>query len=515
MKKLRVIFCDQLSFNLSALADFDKHNDAVLMIESPSECENVKHHKKKLVFILSAMRHFSQEIKLKGYKIIYVELTDANNGGTLVGEIQRIFSAGHFDEIVITKPSEYRLYQELLALKTQRSIPIEILGDDRFLATPDEFAKWAENRKELRMEFFYREMRKKHGILIKDGLPVGGKWNYDAENRKFPSENLVIPPCYRAKPDKITQEVISLVAERFSSHFGDIMPFHFAVTRSQALDALAHFIDRRLANFGNFQDAMLENEPWMYHSHLSFYLNVGLLQPLECIKLAEDAFYQGKVSLNAAEGFIRQILGWREYVRGIYWLKMPEYKELNYFNASRELPNFFWTADTKMRCLAQCIKETKENAYAHHIQRLMVIGNFALLAGLHPDYVNEWYLLVYADAYEWVELPNVTGMILYADGGVLASKPYSASGAYINKMSNYCQGCQYKVSKKNGPGACPFNYLYWNFLLENRGKLQLNHRLVMIYAVLNKMNEEKIQAIREDAQTFFTKLIDDSDHSDK
>jgi len=244
----------------------------------------------------------------------------------------------------------------------------------------------------------------------------------------------------------------------------------------------------------------------MYHSHISFYINCGLLLPLECIKAAQKSYLDGKAPLNAVEGFIRQIIGWREYVRGIYWLKMPGYETENYFKAKRALPALFWGSDTQMNCLRQCVKETKENAYAHHIQRLMVLGNFALIAGIDPDEVNEWYMIVYADAYQWVELPNVTGMILFADGGLLASKPYAASGAYINKMSDYCKGCRYKVSKKNGPDACPFNYLYWDFLIRNEDKLRSNPRLGMIYRSLERMGKEKVTAVQDDSQRFFKAL---------
>ena len=265
------------------------------------------------------------------------------------------------------------------------------------------------------------------------------------------------------KQDAITQEVLRDVARVFPDHFGDLEPFHFAVTRKQALKVLKEFIEQRLPAFGDYQDAMIEGEPWMYHSHLSFYLNCGLLLPLECVQAAEQAYHAGTAPLNAVEGFIRQIMGWREYIRGIYWLKMPDYAKSNFLAATRSLPEFYWTGDTQMNCLKQCVLETKKNAYAHHIQRLMVLGNFALLAGIDPRQVNEWFLIVYADAYEWVELPNVSGMILFADGGYLGSKPYAAGGNYIHKMSNYCQNCTYKVTQKNGEQACPFNYLYWNF----------------------------------------------------
>lgn len=344
--------------------------------------------------------------------------------------------------------------------------------------------------------------------MDQDG-PIGGQWNYDAENRKPPSSGLDVPDTFRAQPDEITQEVLALVELHFPDHFGDLLPFHFAISRDQALDALGQFIAKRLSLFGDYQDAMVQNEPWMYHSHIGFYLNCGLLNPLECIERAEAAYHKGVAPLNAVEGFIRQILGWREYVRGIYWLKMPDYKSANFLEAKRQLPDFYWTADTQMNCIRQCITETKQNAYAHHIQRLMVLGNFALLAGIDPDEVNNWYLLVYADAYEWVELPNVTGMVLFADGGLLASKPYAASGAYINKMSNYCGSCKYKVSVKNGPNACPFNYLYWDFIGRNDGKLRGNPRMGFMYKSLDRMSDEKRDAIQEDSRRFFNAMDSD------
>ncbi len=349
-------------------------------------------------------------------------------------------------------------------------------------------------------------MRKQYQILMEDDQPLGGKWNFDAENRKPPKQGLTIPEPYIGTIDAITQEVIDLVAERFDDHFGDLAPFYFAVTRADALQVLEQFIDQRFNHFGDYQDAMIEGEPWMYHSHISFYLNCGLLLPLECVQAAENAYYAGKAPLNAVEGFIRQIIGWREYVRGIYWLHMPSYKEKNFFAAERALPSLYWTGKTKMNCLRQCVLETKENAYAHHIQRLMVLGNFALLAGIEPKQVNEWFLVVYADAYEWVELPNVTGMILFADGGYLASKPYAAGGSYINKMSNYCKSCSYKVTQKNGPDACPFNYLYWDFLDRNRDRLASNHRIGMMYKTFGRMAEEKQQAIRDDSRIFLSNL---------
>lgn len=506
MSSIRLILADQLSESISSLKDYNPSVDVVLMCEVFNEATYVKHHKKKIAFLFSAMRHFAKTLKIKGYKVEYTKLSDSNNTGSLTGEVRRILQKCTFDSIIITHPGEYRVLKAIRHLGNELSIPIEIKEDDRFLCGLDEFYSWEKGRKQPRMEYFYREMRKKYGILMQDGQPIGGQWNYDTENRKPPKEKLTIPPPHISKVDNITQEVISLVYDRFPDHFGDLEPFHFAVTRVDALQVLDEFIKQRLNKFGDYQDAMLEGEPWMYHSHISCYLNCGLLLPIECVQAVEIAYHQGNVPLNAAEGFIRQIIGWREYVRGIYWLKMPAYAEQNFLEAKRELPDFYWTSNTKMNCLRQCVLETKQNAYAHHIQRLMVLGNFALLAGIKPKAVNEWFLIVYADAYQWVELPNVSGMILFSDGGYLASKPYAAGGNYINKMSNYCKNCYYKVTKKNGTNACPFNYLYWDFLDRNRRKLRDNHRLRMIYKTFDRMEEKKKKSIRDDSRKFLSNI---------
>jgi deoxyribodipyrimidine photolyase-related protein len=402
----------------------------------------------------------------------------------------------------VTRPNEYHTLQNILTWENDFGISVELKDDDRFLCSELEFKNWAADRNQLRMELFYRQMRKKYSILMEGDKPIGGQWNFDKENRKPPKEKLAPPKSYFNEPDGITNEVKMFIEEKFPEHFGDIEPFYFAVTRAQALNALKLFMSERLQQFGDYQDAMLEGEPWMYHSHISFYLNCGLLLPLECIKLAEQAYRTGKAPLNAVEGFIRQILGWREYVRGIYWAEMPSYESMNFLNARRNLPDFYWTGNTELNCLAQCISETKKNAYAHHIQRLMILGNFALIAGLDPVQVNEWFLIVYADAYEWVELPNVSGMSLFADGGSLASKPYAAGGNYIKKMSNYCKNCSYSVAEKSGESACPFNYLYWDFLERNREKLKSNHRVSMMYKTYDRMPSQKKAAIADDSARF-------------
>lgn len=506
MSNLCLILGDQLSENISSLKNCHKLNDIVLMCEVWEEATYVKHHKKKIAFLFSAMRHFAQKLKENGYPIVYTKLNDKENRGSFKGEVDRLLKQHKIDRIIVTYPGEYRVLKDMQTWESEFNVPVEIRPDERFLCSPNEFEGWTKGRKQLRMEYFYREMRKKYNILMNGDLPVGGQWNFDSENRVPPKKNLSIPLPYINEIDDITREVIALVAKRFETHFGDIDPFYFAVTREQALKVLNQFINQRLKNFGEYQDAMLEGEPWMYHSHISFYLNCGLLLPLECVKAAEDAYHQGLAPLNAVEGFIRQIIGWREYVRGIYWLNMPDYANKNFFEAKRKLPEFYWTGKTKMNCLSQCVSETKKNAYAHHIQRLMVLGNFALLAGINPTEVNEWFLIVYADAYEWVELPNVSGMILFADGGYLASKPYAAGGSYINKMSDYCKNCRYKVALKNGPDACPFNYLYWGFLARNRKKLETNHRIIMMYKTYDRMSADKKKAIHEDSQHFLTEM---------
>lgn len=506
MTTLRLILGDQLSATISSLQGCDVSKDIILMCEVWDEAIYVRHHKKKIAFLFSAMRHFAEELKQSGYNVEYTKLDDKDNADSFRGEVERALRQHKIDSIAVTHPGEYRVLADMLTWESDFGVPVEIKPDDRFLCTPEAFADWAKDRKRLRMEYFYRDMRRKYSILMQGNEPIGGKWNYDAENRRSPEEGLDIPGPYSSDTDDITRGVLELVEQRFLAHFGDLEPFHFAVTRDQALAALQLFIDSRLCLFGDYQDAMIEGEPWMYHSHISFYLNCGLLLPLECAKAAEQAYHQGKAPLNAVEGFIRQIIGWREYVRGIYWLKMPEYRQENYFEAGRDLPGFYWTANTRMNCLRQCVLETRENAYAHHIQRLMVLGNFALLAGIDPKQVNEWFLSVYADAYEWVELPNVSGMILFADGGYLASKPYAAGGGYINRMSDYCKHCDYKVTKKNGPDACPFNYLYWDFVARNRKKLQSNHRMGMMYKTYDRMDADKKQAISDASQHFLDGL---------
>ena len=506
MAVLRVILGDQLSPTISSLRGADKTKDTILICEVQQEATYVKHHKKKLVFIFSAMRHFAQELQDAKYRVIYHKLDDATPVSRFSDAVTRAAQMGDFDEIVVTEPSEYRVLEEIKLWPDLLNLPVDMRPDTRFLASHSDFQNWSAGRKSLRMEYFYREMRKRYTILMEGDQPIGDQWNFDSDNRKAPNATLTIPDTFRLAPDDVTQEVCAMVEHLFPDHMGTATPFHFAVTADGARAALQKFIEARLAFFGDYQDAMLQDEAWMFHAHIGLYLNTGLLLPLECIAAAEQAYHRGQAPLNAVEGFIRQILGWREFVRGLYWQNMPGYETLNFFDAQRDLPDFYWTADTRMNCLRQSVQDTIDHAYAHHIQRLMVLGNFALLAGILPAQVNDWFLSVYADAFEWVELPNVSGMALFADGGKLASKPYASGGGYINKMSNYCKGCSYSVTAKNGPKACPFNYLYWDFLDRNRAKLRANPRVGMMYRVYDRMDADKQQAIRSDAEQFFKDL---------
>jgi deoxyribodipyrimidine photolyase-related protein len=506
MKTLRFVLGDQLTRSLSSLADLDPARDVVLMVEVAGEATYVRHHKQKIALIFSAMRHFAEELRGEGITVDYVTLNAPGNSGSFEGELRRALQRHQPDRVIVTEPGEWRVWEAILEWREILAVPVEIRGDDRFVATRDEFASWAKGRKTYRMEFFYREMRRKTGLLMEGDEPLGRQWNFDAENRKSLPTGYKPPRRLRFEPDAITREVLALVEQRFPNHFGDLEPFGWPVMRDDALKALDHFIAVALEGFGDFQDAMKRGEDFLHHALVSPALNIGLLTPMELCRAAERAYYEGRAPLNAVEGFIRQVIGWREFVRGLYWNEMPGYAETNALGANRALPDFYWTGDTDLACLKECITATKRNAYAHHIQRLMVTGNFALLAGVAPREIEEWYLLVYADAFEWVELPNVHGMVMFADGGLLASKPYAASGAYIDRMSDYCAGCRYDPEVKSGPKACPFNPLYWNFLIENEAKLAKNPRMAMPYRNLQRFSTERRAEITREATAFLDRV---------
>ncbi len=491
--RLRLVLGDQLTRGISSLRDLES-GDVVLMAEVAEEAGYVRHHKQKLALVFAAMRHFAQDLRAEGILVDYVRLNAPDNSQSLSGELARAVARHGARSVVVTEAAEWRVEQMMLGWQAALGVAVEIRADARFFCSRAEFATLKTARKTGRMEYFYREMRRRSGLLMRQDQPEGGQWNFDPENRKALPKGVRPPERLRFAPDAITREVMDLVAARFGDNFGDLESFGWAVTRTDAVAALADFIDHALPQFGDYQDAMKAGEDFLYHGLISPYLNCGLLQPREVCAAAEAAYLRGDVPINAAEGFIRQVLGWREFVRGIYWTEMPGYPATNHLGAARDLPAFYWTGQTKMRCMAECIGTTRRTAYAHHIQRLMVTGNFALLAGVAPAQIEDWYLAVYADAYDWVELPNVHGMVCHADGGILGSKPYAASGAYIDRMSDYCGGCTYDVKKKLGEGACPFNYLYWNFLIENEEKLARNPRMALPYRNLARLERGPIMA---------------------
>jgi deoxyribodipyrimidine photolyase-related protein len=505
-RNLILVLGDQLTPTLSSLAAGDPAQDRVLMAELHDEATYVRHHKKKIAFLFSAMRHFADELRSLGWTVDYVTLDDPDSQGCFTAQVAHAVAQHNPERIIVTDAGEWRVAEMLRGWQTAFDLPVDILPDTRFIASIPEFLAWAEGRKQLRMEYFYRDMRRKTGLLMNGDQPEGGKWNYDAENRKAAGDDLFMPTPKAIATDAITQDVLALVEARFGNHFGDIAPFWYAVTRKDAEAAFTAFVKDALPHFGDYQDAMLTGEPFLYHSVIAQYLNCCLLDPLAICQEVEAAYRAGHVPLNAAEGYIRQVIGWREYVRGIYWLKMPGYEQSNFFGHTRPLPDFYWTADTKMACIKAAVTQTKEQAYAHHIQRLMVTGNFAMLAGVDPRVLHEWYLSVYVDAYEWVELPNTVGMSQFADGGLLASKPYAASGAYINRMSNYCGTCSYDVKQRTGPKACPFNALYWDFIARHRSKIGGNPRMAQMVRTYDKFAGDEQQRIALSAATFLDSL---------
>ncbi len=485
-RTLRLVLGDQLSDNLSALRDLAP-GDRVLMAEVMAEATYVRHHKQKLVLVFAAMRRFADRLSERGVDVRYVRLDDPDNTQDIPGEVLRALEDGGLDRIVATQPGEHRLTRAFESLVLQAPVPLEVRPDDRFICPRPVFEAWARDRRELRMEFFYRDMRRRTGLLMDGDKPVGGRWNYDAENRKRLPRTVRPPDRLRIAPGPVVQDVIRLVEARFSDHFGDTAMFGWATSHAEAQSLLAHFIADILPDFGDWQDSMKGGEPFLWHARISAALNIGLLDPLDICRRAEAEYRVGRAPLNAVEGFVRQILGWREFVRGVYDLKGEDYVRSNALEADRTLPGAFWSGDTEMACVRDVVGVTQRHAYAHHIQRLMVTGNLALLLGVHPDEINAWYMMAYIDAFEWVEAPNTHGMAIYADGGIVGSKPYAASGAYINRMSDYCAGCVYDVARKRGEGACPFNVLYWDFLIRNQRRLEGNPRMALPYRAVAAM----------------------------
>jgi deoxyribodipyrimidine photolyase-related protein len=506
---LVLVLGDQLNEDASALTDFDPQQDLVWMAEVDQESTHVRSSKQRTTLFLSAMRHFAMALRDRAWSVDYIAIDATGNLGTLSGELDKAIAKWQPDKLVMTAPGDWRVLQSLRQVANQHQLHLDIREDTHFFTTVRDFAAHATDRKQIRLEYFYRELRLKTGILMDGKKPIGGTWNFDSENRgSFGKHGPgLLPAPTRFTPDQITQEVMGLVQQRFSHHPGRLDSFGWPVTRLQALKVLSDFIEHRLPQFGLFQDAMWEGEVWLYHSHLSAALNLKLLNPREIIAAAIQAYESSHAPLEAVEGFVRQILGWREYVRGMYWLHMPGYLERNTANATAALPGFYWTGQTDMACLRDAIQQTLEHGYAHHIQRLMVTGLYALLLGVSPKEVHQWYLGVYVDAVEWVELPNTLGMSQFADGGLMASKPYVASGKYIDRMSNHCKGCRFNPAQSIGETACPFTTLYWDYLNTHANTLAKNPRMLMQLKNLNRLTPDNKLAIAEQARQHRASLL--------
>lgn len=514
VRNLIIILGDQLAHDSPALTDVDPALDAILMMEVAQESTHVPSHRQRTILFLSAMRHRAAALHARGFRVRYITLDDPANTGTLDSEVRRAVRDLAPARIKIVEPGEHRLLAQARAWSASLGLPVDIPEDTHFLTTHAQFGAWAADRRDLLMEYFYRAQRKRLDILMDDNAkPIGGEWNLDKLNRlpfgkagpKPPP-----PPPLRFPPNAITRDVISLVGRHLPDLPGSADSFAWPVTHAQALDALSDFVTNRLPAFGPYEDAMWMGEPFLYHSLLSAPLNLKLLSPRECIDAALHAYDSGHAPLQSVEGFIRQIIGWREYIRGIYHLEGPTYESRNWLNHTGSLPEFYWTGKTDMACMNACISQVLEHGFAHHIQRLMVTGNFALLAGVHPKAVSDWYLGMYIDAIDWVTLPNTLGMSQHADGTstnppVVGTKPYISSGQYISRMSNYCKGCRYKPDQRTGPNACPFTVLYWDFLDRHRDRFAKNHRMTMMLKNLDRFDNAELAELRISARRIKTR----------
>jgi len=515
MRHLILILGDQLDADSAAFDGFDAEQDAVWMAEVDHESTKVWVTKPRITVFLSAMRHFRDALRHRGWKVFYRELkadsavwrgADGHEkkakGGTFADALRETLGKLKPKLVLAVEPGEWSVREEIRSTLDELGMPFEMRQDSHFLCSHHEFATHCEDRKQLRLEFFYREMRQRLGVLMDDKKPAGGEWNFDSMNRS--SFGKSGPPFHQAPlafpPDETTREVITMVNTRFAAHPGDLTQFDWPMTSAEADMALDDFIENRLAEFGDWEDAMWTSEPWLFHSRLSVAMNLKLLNPRRVIARAEQAYRQGKAPLAGVEGFIRQILGWREYVRGIYWRFMPGFLDMNALGADQTLPKFYWTGETDMACMKDALGQTLRLGYAHHIQRLMVTGLYALMFGVRPQEVHKWYLAVYVDAVEWVELPNTLGMSQHGDGGLMASKPYVATGKYIQRMSNYCTGCRFDPGESVGPKACPFTTLYWDFLMRHEPLLLKNQRMAMQMKNVTRLDETKRTAIKHQAE---------------
>jgi deoxyribodipyrimidine photolyase-related protein len=500
------ILGDQLHDDHPALAQAEKKRDRILFVESRKRSGQVNYHQLKLVLIFSAMRHRAEALRKAGWQVDYIELT-----GNFTEGLETHVALHHPETILMQEPSQYEFRQVIPRLARKIGLKIEVLPTNQFLVPQADFQAWASDKNHLLMENHYHRVRKKLGLLIdRKGQPTGGAWNFDAENREthaaFVRARVKVPPPPQAKPDAMTRKVIAMVKREFPDRPGDADLFWLPVTREESLAWLHDFIANRLEHFGPWEDMMDIDAPALFHSVLTPMLNIGLLHPRECIDAAIAAYEEGRAPLASVEGFVRQIAGWREFINGVYWQRMPGYEDFNTLEAQRPLPAWIYTGETKMNCLHHVIKQVVETGYNHHIQRLMVLGNFFLLGGFEPKQVLRWYLEMYVDAHDWVMAANVIGMVLHADGGYMATKPYAAGAGYINKMSNYCKSCRYRPDQKTGPDACPFNYLYWNFYATHERQFAQNPRVGMMIKTWQKKSATEKSEIRKQAEEFLNTL---------
>jgi deoxyribodipyrimidine photolyase-related protein len=501
MPAILLILGDQLSTALPAVAAVTRGTDTVLMAEVKGESNHVPSHKQRTVLFLSAMRHFAQRLADDGHTLRYVNLDDPANTHTIVGELGRAASALRPSRIVLTRPGEHRLRTAIEKWSRSSGIPLETHEDTTFFTTRAQFAAWARGRKSLTMEYFYREQRKRlNALMDPDGKPLGGEWNYDAENRLAFKQSPLVPQPLRFPPDAITREVMKTVERELPNLPGRLDNFDWPVTEADARAAWKDFVRARLHNFGPYEDAMWSGQPWLYHAQISPAMNLKLIDPRDMLHDVLAAAKAGKAPLQSVEGFVRQIIGWREFIRGVYEHQGPDYEARNALNHTGKLPEFYWTADTDMNCMRQCIGQVLDHGYGHHIQRLMVTGNFALIAGVHPRKVSDWYLGMYVDAVDWVTLPNTLGMSQHADGGIVGTKPYAASANYIGKMSNYCKACRFDPKQRTGETACPFNTLYWDFMIRHRDRFSKNQRMSMMMKNVDRISKPEITQITKDGK---------------
>ncbi|MBK9119253.1 MAG: cryptochrome/photolyase family protein [Phycisphaerales bacterium] len=507
VRRLLLVLGDQLDGEAPVLQDLDSRHDAILMVEAAEEAEHVPSHRQRTVAFLATMRHFALERAQAGYRVEYVELDDLPNSGVLAEEVGRAVERLRPAQLDFVRPGEWRILESLEVLGAELGVPLRMHEDPHFYLAPQEFATWASGRKTLVLEHFYRAMRRRFDVLVdEDGQPEGGTWNFDRENRRPYREAAPPPPPHRFEPDAVTRGVMRLVNERFPAAPGRMVSFRWPVTPAAARQALEDFVRHRLPRFGDYQDAMVTGAPWMFHSLLSVPLNLKLLNPRVAVAAAIEAYEEGHAPLNAVEGFVRQLIGWREFIRGVYWLAGPWYGKRNALGQHGLLPNLYWTGATEMHCLRQCVGEVLEHGFGHHIQRLMVTGNFALIAGVNPRAISDWYLAMYVDAVDWVTLPNTLGMVMHADGGMVGTKPYAASGRYIERMSDYCRGCRYRPGARTGADACPFTVFYWDFLLRNEDRLRGNRRMALPLKNVARFEARERREIRSHADALRAEL---------